>query len=293
MEKLKLIYNPPAGRSFGGRNLHSVIKTAALEGFRIEVIPLKKEVMEKALAENSPGTAAIIVAGGDGSLNWVVNTIIKLEKEQPPLAVLPWGTSNDFFLQVVEGQFSVKRLFNSIKSGRTASVDVGCVNDRYFINVAGSGLLVDVAHKTSSNLKQRLGMLAYYLEGAKNLPAYKPFPLYLKRNGKQEKIEVFLFLVMNGKGAGGLRNLAPMASLDDGKLDIVLIKSKWVTGLISLSWKLGRGQHIDDPRVEYFQAESIEIGGPEDLDTDIDGEPGPPFPLSFSVLPRRLQFVVM
>ncbi|MDO9535998.1 MAG: diacylglycerol kinase family lipid kinase [Bacillota bacterium] len=233
-----------------------------------------------------------MVAGGDGSLNWVANTIIKQKLSTPPLAVLPWGTSNDFSYQLV-GKFSMEKMLHALKEGKTRSVDVGCLNNSFFLNVAGAGLLVDVAHKTSSDLKQRLGMLAYYIEGARNLPAYKPFTMNIKKEGKREEIEVFLFLILNSKGAGGLYNLAPHALPDDGKFDILIIKNTGLPGLITLLPQLLKGTHISNPRINYFQAERFEIEGPSELDTDIDGESGPPLPLSFRVLPRRLQFIVV
>jgi len=288
MSFLKLLYNPLLPHDAVAKFVHS----AEEEGFRVGATPLKQGVLQKALQVYPRDTSAIVVAGGDGSLNWVANSIIKQEQLTPPLAVLPLGTSNDFSRQLV-GKFSMEKMLHALKQGKTRSVDVGCLNNSFFLNVAGGGLLVDVAHKTSPDLKLRLGMLAYYIEGARSFPTYKPFTLNIQIEGKQEEIEAVLFLILNSTGAGGLYNLAPHALLDDGKFDILVVKNTGLPGLITLLPQLLKGTHINSPQISYFQAERLEIEGPSDLDTDTDGEIGPPLPLSLRVLPRRLEFIVV
>lgn len=294
MAYLKFVFHPQAGNSFAGKRIDDFIIKAAHFGYRVEAIPLQQNILEKALSFHSPETEAIVVAGGDGSLNWVVNTLMKKGERHPPLAVLPWGTSNDF-AEVLSGKidYSIGELLAAIKDGQKLSVDLGCVNDdRYFVNAAGAGLLVDIAHKTSSSFKQQIGMLAYYLEGARSFPAYKPFHLHIRFSGRKErKAEVYLFIILNGKGAGGFRYLAPKASLNDGLMDIVIFKNLGgIPGLLPLFPRVMKGQHISDPRVEYYQERCISLEGPLGLDTDVDGETGPPFPLSIKVLPRKLEF---
>jgi len=259
-------------------------------GLRVEMVPCSEPPLQEALSSFHRNTQAIVVAGGDGSLNWVVNTLLSLEVSHPPLAVLPWGTANDFSSNILKSPFSIDKLLGAIGEGRTRRIDVGCINDRFFINVAGAGLLVDVAHNTSSSLKQSIGMLAYYLEGALHLPNYKPFSLSMKHGRKWDEMEADLFLVLNGKTAGGLRNLAPDAELDDGKLDILIVKNSGIPGLASLLPRLLSGQHTTDSRILYFQEKTISFHAPPWVETDLDGEPGPPFPLHFSILPGRLEF---
>ena len=289
---LKLVFNPSAGEGQSGKNLNAFFMKAAKSGFRVEMVPFKETILENALCACPQDTRAIVVAGGDGSLNGVVNVLLRQKPPFPPLAILPWGTANDFFGNVQESAFSLEKLFDAVIQGKTRQVDVGCLNDKYFINVAGAGLLVDVAHNTSSSLKQSIGMLAYYLEGALNLPAYKPFRLTLEKDNLTEEIDTDLFLVLNGKTAGGVRNLAPKAVMNDGKLDVIIIKKAGIPGLMSLIPRLIAGQHLTDPRVIYFQTEQLVLHAPSWVETDIDGESGPPFPLYFSVLHKKLDFIV-
>ncbi len=291
MSLIKLILNPAAGEVQSGKNINSFFIKAAKKGFRVEMVPFQAAILQEALQACPQDTRAIVVAGGDGSLNWVVNILLHLDPPYPPLAILPWGTANDFSSNLLQSSFSMDKLLDAIAGDKSRSVDVGAVNDRYFINVVGAGLLVDVAHNTRSSLKQSIGMLAYYLEGALNLPDYKPFPLQIERDGRTEEMDVDLFLVLNGKTAGGVRSLGPGAQLDDGKLDVLIIKKSGVPGLISLIPRLLAGQHTTDSRVLYFQSEKFSLHTPSRVETDLDGEKGPPFPLHFSVLHKKLDFI--
>ncbi len=288
---LKLVLNPSAGEAQSGKTMNSFFIKAAKRGFRVEMVPFDGATLPDALRSCPRDTRAIIVAGGDGSLNEVVNVLLRLEPPYPPLAVLPLGTSNDFSGNILDSSFSMDMLLEAISRQESRYVDIGALNNRYFINVVGAGLLVDVAHKTSISLKQSIGMLAYYLEGALNLPTYKPFPLKFESSSRTEELDVDLCLVLNGKAAGGLRNLCPKARLDDGKLDVLLIRKTGVPGLLSLVPRLLAGNHTTDPRVVYFQAQEFSIQAPSWVETDLDGEPGPSFPLHFSVLQKKLQFI--
>lgn len=263
-------------------------------GFSVEALPLQPSPGQYDSGFLQQDVAALIVAGGDGSLNLAVNNLLATaaEADLPPIGILPWGTANDFACQLGGGQrYTLEQLLGSISCHKMLPADVGRVNGSHFVNVAGGGLLVDIAHNTSVALKKRLGMPAYYLEGARKLPAYRPFPLRLKTESLEVEMEAYLFLVLNSKTAGGFRQLAPLASINDGKLDLVVIKKTTnMTGLFTVIVKILEGRHLEDPHIFYLQAEKLELQGPAELETDIDGEKGPPFPLSFCVLPRRLQF---
>lgn len=296
--EIVFIYNPVFLNKHPGIRLTDVLEKIRRFGFSVEAFPIQQGEAWK----DDPGfllqdAAALVVAGGDGSLNMAVNALLASSNEgalqpMPPIGIIPWGTANDFAGYLGGGQaYTLEQLLQSIAGRKLLPVDVGQVNGSYFMNVAGGGLLVDIAHKTSVTLKKKMGMLAYYLEGARKFPLYRPFPLYLKTGSFEEEMEVYLFLVLNSKTAGGFRQIAPHASINDGKLDIVIIKkTSPIPGLLNIFAKALEGKHLHDPYILYLQADQLELHGPAALETDIDGEKGPSFPLSFRVLRRRLQF---
>ncbi len=287
VSRIAVLYNP-ASSGTSEDNIADLLKAIRKYGFHAEAFSLQQSPNDSLWQKET-----LLIVGGDGTLNTVVNTLLRKEhKTLPSLAVLPAGTANDFSAHLGEEKaYTLKQLLDSIAAQKTVKTDVGCVNGQFFLNVAGAGLLTDVSHSTSGNLKKKLGMLAYYLQAARNLPAYRSFSLELTTTTFQEKMEVYLFLVLNSKTAGGLRHLAPKASLSDGKLDILVVKkSGSIPGLATLFLKLLEGTHLHDPRTLYFQADKLEAGAPDTLETVIDGEQGPSFPLSFSLLPGKLHF---
>lgn len=292
MKHLVLIFHPQLLTT--DKNVSQFILKANNMGYKTEAVPLEKDSIEQALLSLKNELSAVVIAGGDGSLNLVTNLLINLDITSVPLAVIPWGTTNDFADQVYTSAFSIEKILKAIKKGNTTFVDIGEVNNRYFLNVAGAGLLVDVAHKTSDNLKQRLGRMAYYIEGARSFfPTYKPFAVKVENKSYTEEAELLLFLILNTKRAGGLRNLAPLASFNDGKLDILLVKNTNFAGMFTLIPRIIKGMHIDDHRITYYQADELIIHAPPELSTDIDGEPGPSFPLFFKVLPQKMKFFTL
>ncbi len=289
MKSLLVIYHPQL--LISDKVMMELTQKAEKMGFKPQTALLDKNIIEQALLSLHEELSAVVIAGGDGSLNCVINILLNLNITSIPLAVVPWGTTNDFADQIYKSTFRLEKLLRAIKRENTVPVDIGQVNNRFFINVAGAGLFVDVAHKTSDTLKQRLGRMAYYLEGARSFfPMLKPFTVQVENSTYRDELELLLFLVLNTKRAGGLRKLAPHASLNDGKLDLLLIRYTNLAGILTLVPRMIRGLHLDDSRVTYFQTEDLSIYGPVELATDLDGEPGPPFPLHFKVLPQKMRF---
>ncbi|MDZ5038486.1 diacylglycerol kinase family protein, partial [Clostridium perfringens] len=110
----------------------------------------------------------ILIAGGDGTIDNVVNAMAK-SGISIPIGILPVGTANDFgkFLGMPS---DIGKACKQILSSEVTSVDLGSINDKYFVNVASTGLFTDVSQKTDVNLKNTIGKLAYYLKGLEELP---------------------------------------------------------------------------------------------------------------------------
>ena len=174
----------------------------------------------------------------------------------------------------------------------TSPADVGKVNDKVFINVAAMGALVDVSQKTDPNLKNSLGIVAYYLTAMSELPQIRPLAVKLTTPDAVYEEEIYFMVVMNGESAGGFRKLNPESSINDGKLDVIAFLKMPIVELAPLLIEVLRGRHPKNKHVLYFQTDKLTMESNADIGTDIDGEHGEKLPLHFSVLHNRLSIFV-
>jgi YegS/Rv2252/BmrU family lipid kinase len=277
VKKVKFIYNPYSGENAILAHLDTVIKMHQEKDFTIVPFRITRgEGIEHALEDIDDSYEYILLAGGDGTVDSVVNAM-KSKGLDLPIGILPVGTANDFakFLGIPT---DITKCVEQILSTEPKSVDLGQVNDKYFVNVLSTGLFTDVSQKTDVNLKNTIGKLAYYLKGLEQLPNFRKLNMRITTNGRVEEFHMYLVLAFNGQTAGNFK-LATEAKIDDGLLDIIIFKAVSVPELIHLFIRVLRGEIINDSRVEYFKTDNIIIESSEDIVTDIDGEKGPDFPL--------------
>lgn len=282
MNKVKFIYNPYSGEGAILKDIDKIIDMHQKEGYTVVPYRIQKGIdVVNALDEIDEFYKYILIAGGDGTIDTVVNAM-KNKGIELPIAVLPVGTANDFakFLGMTNNiKDSVKQILNS----KPVKVDLGHVNDKYFVNVLSTGLFTDVSQKTDTTLKNTLGKFAYYIKGIEQLPNFRGLNVKITANGEVYDSPMYLMLVFNGQTAGGFK-IALDAKMDDGLLDVLILKSCHIPEFIHVFFKFMMGEHTDDPRVEYIKAEEILIETTEDIVTDIDGEKGPDFPLRVSCI---------
>ncbi|MBO5666487.1 MAG: YegS/Rv2252/BmrU family lipid kinase, partial [Firmicutes bacterium] len=173
----------------------------------------------------------------------------------------------------------------------TKPVDIGEINGQYFINVAAMGCLVDLSQRTDPNLKNTLGVLAYYLQGMVELPNLRPITMRFESEEFTGEEKVYFALVMNGKSAGSFKHLATPAEVNDGKMDVLLFKETPAKDFPALALSILTGQHRENKNVIYFQTSHIKIDTQEEIGADVDGETAGAFPLEITVVPRRLQIL--
>ncbi|MDD7792800.1 YegS/Rv2252/BmrU family lipid kinase [Clostridium sp. 'White wine YQ'] len=287
MKKVKFIYNPFSGENLILSELDKVISIHQEFGYQVVPFRIEKGItIDEALNDIDESFYYILVAGGDGTVDSLVNAM-KERNIDIPLGILPVGTANDFarFLGLPQ---DVSTCVRQILSSKPKGVDIGKINNKYFVNVASTGLFTDVSQKTDLNLKNTIGKLAYYLKGLEQLPNFRK----LKVNIKSKEVEydgyMYLLLVFNGQTAGSF-NLATSADIMDGYLDVIMFKAITIIDLIPLFIKVLRGEHLDSPNVLYFKTDNLIIESPEDIVTDIDGERGPDFPLNIQCIKNGIQ----
>lgn len=288
MKKVKFIYNPYSGENVILDHLDIVIKIHQEAGYTIVPYRIDKEIDVINAFNDFRDTNYyyVLIAGGDGTIDNVVNAMAKAGVSVP-IGILPVGTANDFgkFLGMPS---DISKACRQILNSEVTSVDLGSINDKYFVNVASTGLFTDVSQKTDVNLKNTIGKLAYYLKGLEELPNFRKLEIKIKSEEMEYEGNMYFMLVFNGQTAGNFK-LATKASADDGLLDVIIFKAIPIIELIPLFVKVLKGEHLDSDNVIYFKTNNIYIESNEDIVTDIDGEKGPDFPLNIKCIKGGLK----
>ena len=292
MKKVKFIYNPNSGDKSILSKLDYIIDIHQQNGFTIFPYRIERE-KDVAVAFNdfqNDNYDHILIAGGDGTVDSVINAMYK-NNIKLPVGILPTGTANDFakFLKI---PFDIEEACRNTIKKSSKRVDIAKINDKYFVNVASTGLFTDVSQKTDVNLKNTIGKLAYYLKGLEELPNFRKLDIKIKSKEVEYEGKMYFMLVFNGQTAGNFK-LATKASATDGYLDVIIFKAIPIIELIPLFVKVLKGEHLESDNVIYFKTDNLNIECSEDIVTDIDGEKGPDFPLNIRCIKGGLKVLGM
>jgi len=287
--KVLLIYNPKAGNGLFKSNLDRIIEM--FQKKRMMVIPVRTDrpaLLNDVFREVKKfGFRKVIAAGGDGTINVVVNAMINNEVDLP-LAIFPSGTANDF-AYYFDIPHDIESMVNIALEENYTKCDVGKVNNKYFINVAAMGFLVDVSQKTDPNIKSTLGIMSYYLRGVREVPKLQPIPITIKSDEYSGHEKMYFMLVMNGRSAGGFKRVGGRAEINDGLLDVLLFRELPLTELPGLLVNFMQGHHTENKNVLYFQTKKLRLESEKMISTDVDGEKGCEFPLNIECFHRKLR----
>lgn len=292
MKRARLIYNPSAGREQVKRQLPYILERLESVGYETSA----HATTGKDCAKRAARLAAernfdlVIAAGGDGTINEVVNGLAELTS-RPKLGIIPAGTTNDF-ARAIEVPRTIEAACDIICNGYEMPIDIGKVNDQYFINIAGGGTLTELTYEVPSKLKTMIGQLAYYAKGIEKLPKVHPVKVRIEYDGKLFEGDIMLFLVSNTNSVGGFEKLAPRASLNDGMLDLLILKKTNLADFVRVASAAVRGEHLHDPAVVYAQANRIKVYVDEVVHLNLDGEYGGMLPGEFVNLRHHLQMLV-
>lgn len=286
MKKIVLVYNPVSGKARFKRRLDGIIGKLQRRGCM--VIPYRTTPENENLAEfiRQAEPEGIIAAGGDGTVHEVVNLVMH-QGVDVPVGIIGSGTSNDFATYL---RLDTEDYFDRIADGKIMEVDLGKVGDEYFINVASAGMVTSIAHEVDVKLKNTFGKLAYYVQGLKTLPQFKALDMVIRTETEEIREKAFLFLIVNSSVVASFKNAARQASVQDGKLDLLLVKQCGIGELMTLTAELLAGKDVSGRKeVVYRQAASFEVSCDTELVSDLDGELGPRLPLKIETIPRALK----
>jgi YegS/Rv2252/BmrU family lipid kinase len=288
MKKIKFIYNPNAGKGLVLKSLDDIVKVYQNHGYEISFFRIDENKKEEKIFENfSDDYSHILIAGGDGTINLIINQMMK-NKINVPIGILPTGTVNDFSSYIGMSK-NIVQSCEQVLENKPIKMDLGKVNDKYFINVASSGFLTNVSQEANDNLKNSVGKIAYYLKGIEQLPKLKKIPVRIKSNEVDYQGDIYTIFVFNVRTAGNFK-LAYNAEGNDGKFDVIILKSDLGIDSAALLIKFIKGEHLEEPvGILHFQTKELYVESPlSDLLTDIDGEKGSDFPLKITCLHEKV-----
>lgn len=291
MKKLVLIYNPVSGKAVFKHRLDEIIHKFQQNGCII--IPYRTTITNEGLVDFIKAVApdGLIAAGGDGTLHQVVN-MVKRENLDLPVGIIGSGTSNDF-ATYLNLDTEADGYFSRIAEGVTRKVDLGKVGDQYFINVASAGMATSIAHEVDVRLKNAIGKLAYYIHGITSLPKFRPLNLHIKTREDEFDVKAFLFLVVGSGVVASFKQVAVKAEVDDGRLDLIIVKYCNMQTLMTITAELMSGKAVSEQsNIIYIQSDWFEISADEELDSDLDGELGPKLPLTIEAIPKAIELYV-
>jgi lipid kinase YegS len=237
------------------------------------------------------GVKRIIIGGGDGSVNEMVDAMAKLPRDKrPELAILPLGTANDFATACEIPHYPLEALRLAMK-GEATSIDIVKANERYFVNVATGGIGAQITAETPSELKNFLGGGAYTLSAVmKALSFEHSYGKMISEDGELEGAFIASALC-NGRQAGGGQLLSPYAYINDGLLDAVIILE---FSLIDVAQVLAEllDPTIKGKFVKRFQTTWVESIPKNMRSVNLDGEPYKAEKIHFQILPKEIEMVL-
>lgn len=231
------------------------------------------------------GFQRVIVAGGDGTVNEVVNGIAG---SAVTLGILPMGTMNVFATELGLPK-NIQECWEVIQAGATRVIDLPKAAHHAFVQMAGVGFDAQALKETSRAAKRNLGPLSYVISAAQ-VAARKPPRLLVEAGGISR--EGSFVLIGNGRYYGGPFPVFPNARIDDGLLDVIVLKNVGHLDLLRYLQGVLFGTHLGMNDVDYFQAASITVTSEQEVPVEVDGEVIGNVPVNFHCERQRLRVLI-
>jgi len=254
MSKTLVILNPAARSTRAGGEASFIESLPG--GAEVALTSGSGEARTLAAGAVERGYSTVVAAGGDGTINEVVNG---LAGSGATLGVLPIGTMNVFAAELGIPS-ALAAAWEVIVRGHVREIDLACANEQYFVQLAGVGLDAQVVKETSWSMKRNFGPLSYVVAAAQ-IAARKPPRLEVRYDGNVT--EGCFVLIGNGRYYGGPFNFFQKARVDDGRLDALVFQKMGHLDIVRYLGNMLMGSHTELKDVTYFQAKEIQITSDE------------------------------
>jgi diacylglycerol kinase (ATP) len=214
------------------------------------------------------GVDVVAAAGGDGTINEVVNG---LDGYDTPLGIIPLGTANDFARQVGIPA-DADHAMDVILQRKPRRFDTATLNGRRFLNVSTGGIGAEATAETPASAKEALGSMAYAITGLRKFADFRPNHARFSGESFCYEGEYLMFAVGLTRSTGGGTMVTPRASADDGYFDLCIVEGMSRSDFARIVFKVKRGEHVGHPGVHYAQLKAVTIDGAESIAVNVDGE---------------------
>ena len=286
-----VVINPVAG---GGKGLtHQDRIVASLEKIydKVECIITQEKNEGIAIGRKACEAKidAIYCVGGDGTVQEVVKGIAQ-QPYRPKLGVLPLGTYNAL-ARMLKMPMAFEKSIQRLEDNHTRQIDIGKINDTYFLFLVGVGKLAEPFHQVTSEQKGKFGMLSYFFEGVKKIPEDRPYTYVIKTPEEEFEVEASLLLFALTNYLGSIKFSDANIDPADGKGHLLILKNvdilqKTQVLLNVLQQQVEKSTQVISLMTDRVRIEVREKNPPE---TDIDGDRGPDFPLEIQVLEKHIE----
>lgn len=283
-----IVFNPTAGHA---EQLEAELEAAAQvwreHGWSVELQPTNGPGDGQRLARQAVdcGYDLVVAAGGDGTINEVVNGLVG---SQTMLATLPLGTMN-VWARELGLPLQPRAAAQTMLGWSPRSIDVGRAGERYFLLMAGIGFDAAITANIRPAEKRRFGALAYVARGIEEVIRIRGTRANLFLDGRRIKARVLMIVIGNSQLYGGLVKITHRASIDDGLLDVCVIKGDNGLNAIGHLIAILRRRFSLNPDIAYYRAHEIEVITRPPLPVQVDGDPIGTTPMRFTVVPAALR----
>jgi diacylglycerol kinase (ATP) len=286
--KALVIFNPEAGSVENRQRILAKLKL--LRPMVVSTTRKTGEAEKLAREATRGGCNYIVVAGGDGTLNEVVNGVARA-KRRPQIGIVPLGTGNDF-ARTLGLPPSLEENIDILRAGKTRAVDIVRVRSnriRYFVNVSAGGFSGIVSDKMTPEIKHNWGPFAYVRGAAAALPKLRAYKTRVVLDGDEDfSTALYNVAIANGRFVAGGLPIAPEADPGDGLLDVILIPKRSAGEMVLLAAEMILGKHLSNNAVIFRRAKKVTLRARPSLCFNVDGEFVGKTPAVFQIVPRAL-----
>ncbi|WLR51017.1 diacylglycerol kinase family lipid kinase [Bacillus tianshenii] len=292
MQRAMIIVNPSSGKEQAGEYVEQIEEVLWSNGYQVNTFETAQELDATKFCQEAclEKYDVVVSMGGDGTLNETINGMAGQE-HRPTLGIIPMGTMNDI-ARALHIPFEPEAAIELLQGHRTKKIDLGKVNDHYFMNIVASGAIAQATSQVTVEQKTKLGPFAYFAEGVKAFTKRDLYDFNIQYDDGEWVGEAWHFIAVLTNSVGGFEELSPDAEVNDGKLHCFVIKNITVANVPLLAAALVRGELKNQKDVDYFTTSSVKISSTNDLVANVDGEIGDRMPLTLDVLPRRIEVFV-